>query len=246
VKHPVDLHLCPQLHSPSHTKLMIEKAVELGYKTLGMPFPARYSKEEIEAVGELCSKLGVDLVTRVDLAPKTVGELLKNLRFLRRRAEVVAVNCFSKAVARQAAKDRRVDLLSFPSPSPRSHFFDHAEAELASGALAALEIEMAPLLRLQGFRRCLLLSTLRKEIRVAKKAGVPVILSSGADEPYLLRHFEDYASLSYLFGMDLHAAKKAFSDNPQQLIERNRRKLSPNFVAPGIYIVRRGKNCLKV
>jgi RNase P/RNase MRP subunit p30/RNase P/RNase MRP subunit POP5 len=188
---------------------MIEKAVELGYRILGITFPANSAKEEIQAVGGLCSKLGVNLVTRVDLAPKTVGELIKDLRVLRRRAEVVAVSCFSKAVARQAAKDRRVDLLSFPSPSPRNHFFDRAEAELASGALAALEIEMAPLLRLQGFRRCLLLSTLRRELLVAEKTGVPVILSSGADEPYLLRHFEDYASLSYLFGMDLHAAKKA-------------------------------------
>jgi len=225
---------------------MIEKAAELGYKTLGVPFPERQAKEIIQEVRELCGELGVDLVTRVDLAPRNVGELLRSLRALRRRVEVVAVSCFTKAIARQAAKDRRVDLLSFPSATPRKRFFDHAEAELASGALAALEIEIAPLLRLQGFRRCLLLSTLRKEAQAADKARVPVVLSSGADEPYLLRCSDDYASLSYLFGMDLHAARKAFSENPKALIERNRRKLSPDFVSPGVYVVRRRRNCPNV
>jgi RNase P/RNase MRP subunit p30 len=246
MKHPVDLHLCPQLHNYPHTRGMIEKAVELGYKTLGAAFPTGHAKEEIQRVRELCRELGVDLVTRVDVAPRSVGELLKSLKASRRRAEVVAVNCFSKAIARQAAKDRRVDLLSFPSTSPRKHFFDRAEAKLASGALAALEIEMTPLLKLQGFRRCLLLSTLRKEVQVAGKAGVPVVLSSGADEPYLLRCSEDYASLSYLFGIELHAARKALSENPRAIIDRNRKKLSPDFVSPGVYIVRRGKNCPKV
>jgi RNase P/RNase MRP subunit p30 len=222
---------------------MVVKAAELGYKATGIPVSSKITQNEIEELKEICSAVGVDLVTRIDLAPKTTGELLKNLRSLRAKAEIIAVKCYSKQVARQAAKDRRVDLISFPLISPKKRFFDFAEAELASGATASLEIDMAPLLRLQGFERSILLSSLRREVQVANKAHVSIVLSSGADEPISLRSAEDYCSLAYLFGMDQYNARLAFLENPKTIVEQNRRKLSSNFLAPGVFIVRRGKGC---
>jgi len=49
--------------------------------------------------------------------------------------------------------------------------------------------------------------------------------------------------LGYLFGLDLNDAKRAVSENPKEIIDRNRRKLSPNYVAPGVYVIRRGEDC---
>ncbi|MEM2728583.1 MAG: hypothetical protein QXF59_05880, partial [Candidatus Bathyarchaeia archaeon] len=59
----------------------------------------------------------------------------------------------------------------------------------------------------------------------------------------MLRRPEDYAFLSYLIGLDLNYAKKALSDNPISIVERNRRKLSQNYVCPGVFIVKRGEDC---
>jgi len=241
MKFYVDLHLCPQPYDYAHVRGLVEKAAELGYKAAGITFSSKTTQEETKELKETFNSLGVDFVSRIDLAPKSPGDLLRNLRAVRRKAEVIAVECISKQVARQAAKDRRVDLLSFPLASPKKRFFDVAEAELASGATASLEINMAPLLKLQGFRRSILLSSLRREVQTAKRAHVPIVLSSGADEPILLRSAEDYCSLAYLFGLDHYDARKAFSENPKAIVEKNRRKLSPNFVAPGVYVVRRGK-----
>jgi len=242
----VDLHLRPPHKISDQTEMLIKKSAELGYGSLGIAFPIDAKQEEIFEIREICSRFGVDLVTRVDLAPKTVKELLKNLAILRRKIEVITVHCYSKEVARQAAKDRRVDLISFPLAHPRKCFFDSAEAELASKASASLEIELAPLLSFSGFQRVRLLSLWRGETDTAKKFGVPIILASGANDVYLLRKPEDYAFLSYLFGLDFHAAKQALSKNPQAIVERNRRKLSSNYVAPGIYVIRRGKDCRDV
>ncbi|MBS7615036.1 hypothetical protein KEJ18_04820 [Candidatus Bathyarchaeota archaeon] len=242
MKFYVDLHLCPQTSNLSHVSSMVEKAAAFGYKAAGITISSKATTEETQKLKESCSSFGVDFITRVDLAPKSVGEMLKNLRSLRRKAEVIAVECFSKQVARQAAKDRRVDLIRFSLVNPKSRFFDVAEAELASGSTASLEIDMAPLLTLQGFRRAGLLSSLRREVQIANKAHVPIVLSSGADEPILLRAADDYCSLAYLFGMERYEARKAFSENPKAIVERNRRKLSPDFVAPRVYVVRRGKS----
>ncbi|KYH39566.1 MAG: Ribonuclease P protein component 3 [Candidatus Bathyarchaeota archaeon B63] len=84
---------------------------------------------------------------------------------------------------------------------------------------------------------------MREEALTARRFGVPIVLSSGADDAGLLRKPEDYSSLGYLFDLGMDEAKRAMSEIPKEIIERNRRKLSPDYVAPGIRVVRRGENC---
>jgi RNase P/RNase MRP subunit p30 len=192
---------------------------------------------------KICAVAKIDFATRADVAPKTRGQLMHLLRKHRRRFEVVCVVCENKEVARQAAKDRRVDLLSFPSLDYRDRFFDWAEAELASGGLAALEVDVKPLLLLEGLARVRLLSTLRREVSVAREFGVPVVVSSGVGTELLLRKPRDVAALVSLLGLDEASALDAVSAAPCGVVLRNREKLSRGFVAPGIRVVREGKDC---
>jgi RNase P/RNase MRP subunit p30 len=185
----------------------------------------------------------MDFASRVDLRPHTPEELISFLRKLRRRFEIVAVMCESKGVARQAAKDRRVDLLNFPQPDFRRGYFDAAEAELASSCLASLEIDVKPLLTLEGPARIRLLSNLRREVATAVEFHVPIIISSGVSDEMLLRRPRELAALASLFDLSVVHALEAVSKNPAAIVERNREKLGPKFVAPGIRIVRRGKDC---
>jgi len=68
---------------------------------------------------------------------------------------------------------------------------------------------------------------------------VPIVWSSGATDVQFLRKPEDMAHLGMLFGLDLPQALEALSDTPLGIVERNRQKLSPDYVAPGVRIVRR-------
>jgi len=240
-----DLRLRAPVEDPERFEAMIRKAKNLGYDIVGVPLPHGFSSEKFEVLKSICEKFEVDLVTRREFSPENPHELLRNLRRFRRKFEVLAVICRSKLVARQAAKDRRVDLLLFQS-DPRLRFFDEAEAELASGSLAALEIEIYPLLSLSGFRRIKLLSCLRSEVQIATRFGVPIIISSGATNETFMRGPRELAALASLFDMSTSAALKALSDSPVNLVLRNREKLSRNFVAPGVKIVRRGSDCQNV
>ena len=241
----VDLHLRTAIRDLDQVEGMISRSHELGYGLLGISLPPDVQRQTVRHLQEICSDMGVDLVTRVDLAPRTSRELLRGLRRLRRRFEVVSVLCASKAVARQAAKDRRVDLLSFPTDL-RKRFFDLAEAELASKALASLEIDMAPLLSLRGGLRIRLLFRLRREVEIANKFNVHIVISSGATSRYFLRAPRDYAALASLFDLPPSVGLRALSDNPLAIVKRNRKKLSPGYVAPGIRVVKEGKDCLGV
>ncbi len=238
-----DLHLCPNLKDFKHVSQMISKASRLGYCLIAMAFPSNLTEEEIWRLRNISEEAKMDLASRVDLKPKTPKELIYNLRRFRRKFEIIAVTCESKNVARQAAKDRRVDLLNFPSLDFRRRFFDKAEAELASNGLACFEIDVKPLLTLEGSVRVRLLSNLRREVAIAKEMHVPIVISSGVSDGMLLRKPRELAALASLFDLDDASAIEAVSKNSVAIVRRNRDKLSSRFVAPGIRIIRGGKDC---
>ena len=234
-----DLHLRVPHEDPVKAEGMIRRASELGYRQVAIPFPQDASKGQISQLKRICSEAKLDFASRVTFIPRNSNELLQSLRRYRRKFEIVAVRCETKDIARQAAKDRRVDLLQFSVTNLRRRFFDNAEAELASQALAALEVELAPMLQLTSFSRVRLLSCLRKEVATATRFKVPIILSSGATEELLMRGPHDYAALASLFDLPLASALGALSDNPWGIVERNRKKLNADYVAPGIHVVGR-------
>ena len=236
-----DLHLRVNPKETKAIKELFFKAAKMGYTAISVPFTQKFNVEELTNLRNLAAEANLDFVSRADYYPKTENDLTNFLRKFRRQFEVVCIMCDNKEVARKAAKDRRVDLLNFPSMDFRKRFFDRAEAELASSCLAALEVDVKPILVLEGPPRVRLLMSLRREVAVAQEFHVPIIVSSGISEQYLLRKPQDLASLAYLFSLDEMSALDAVSSSPWTIVKRNREKLSDRFVAPGINLVKEGK-----
>ena len=239
MKRFADLHLRVPLEDQHKAETMIQKASKLGYSLVGIPLPPHATKEQVSKLRYICSNAKLDFATRVNFSPRNSNELLQSLRRYRRKFEIVAVRCHTKDVARQAVKDRRVDLIQFSATNIRKRFFDEAEAELASQALSSLEIELAPMLQLTSFSRVRLLSRLRREAATAERFKVPITLSSGATNEQFIRSPRDYAALTTLFDLSMSSALRALSETAWVTVERNRRKLSPDYVAPGIRVVGR-------
>ncbi len=238
-----DLHLCVDVDDNLLVARVAKKASMLGYGLVSVPFPPRAAEQEVKQVREVFHDAGVDFVSRVDVRSGTPGELLRDIRKLRRRFEVVAAVCLSRAVARQAAKDRRVDVLCFPQPDFRGGFFDLAEGELASGSLGSFEVDVKPLLVLDGAARARFMSMVRREVDTARGFGVPIVVSSGVGEELFLRKPLELACLGSLVGLSGASGVDAVSINPVAIVRRNREKLGSGFVAPGIRVVRRGGDC---
>jgi RNase P/RNase MRP subunit p30 len=235
-----DLHLCAPSDNLEQAKRLLSKSAELGYGQVGVPLLPSVREETVDQLRQIGGEVGLDFVTRLDLAPRSSGELLAGLRRFRRKFEVVSVLCNSKSVARQAAKDRRVDLLCFRSFDSSKRFFDRAEAELASASSAAFEIDLAWLLgSLENRSGVGVFSRLRREVAIASSFGVPLVISSGASEPLLLRKPRDFAALTLLFGLDESRAKEALSMSPSAIVERSRRKQSEDYVVPGVRLIER-------
>ncbi len=233
-----DLHLRVNPKDAQATHCMLEKAACLGYRKVSIAFSNEFDEAHSVALKASAKDLGLDFVLRADYKPRNQEDLMHFLRRYRRKLEVICIFCDNKNLARQAAKDRRVDLIHFTSFDYRKRFFDRAEAELASSNLASLEVDVKPLLVLEGPPRVRMLACLRREVSIAREFHVPVVVSSGASELALMRMPRDLASLGYLFGLGEGEALDAISTNPSVIVERNRKKLDPKFVAPGITIVK--------
>jgi ribonuclease P/MRP protein subunit RPP1 len=236
-----DLHLKVNPQDAQATQHIIEKAAKFGYQKISIPFNSQIEEAQISNLKTACKQMDLDFVVRADFKPRNQEDLMRFLRKYRRKVEVICIVCDDKEIARSAAKDHRVDLISFSSLDYYKRFFDRAEAELANCSQTALEVDTRLLLILEGPPRVRLLSSLRREVALAKEFKVPVVLSSGVGEEQLMRMPRDLASLAYLFGMSETEALDAVSTVPQGIVAANRLKLGEGFIAPGIRVVKEGK-----
>jgi ribonuclease P/MRP protein subunit RPP1 len=177
--------------------------------------------------------------SRIDLVPPTPAKLLTDLRRYRRMFDVVGVLCQSKLVARQAAKDHRVDLLNFPFHHKRCAF-DSAEAELASRSNTALEIDTAQLVKAKPQSLVYNLIQVRRAVENAKRYNIPIVVSSGATSVYDIRSPRDLASLMQLIDLSGDQALNSLSKIPISIVQRNKRKLDKAYVESGVKMIRKG------
>jgi ribonuclease P/MRP protein subunit RPP1 len=222
----VDLHLKPG----TRTKIasILETARMLGFG--GAAITNMESSPE--------AREDFDRISRIDLKPRNQRDLTSSLNSVRRRYEIVSVECTSKSVARQAAKDHRVDILNFSSSASNRMKvgFDHPEASLASGANCAYEVNACDILGQGPLALSRLLPLLRREVENARRYDVPVVLSSGAVNPLLMRGPRDLAALMGLINRDVDWLE-AVSTIPWLMVRRNREKLSAGFIIPGVKVV---------
>jgi len=215
---------------------MIAIALSMNFSALGVKLDPKLGRRGLELLRRLSEKHDVDLVSRVDLIPKSKTQLIRDLRRYRDIFEVVAVRTVSKRLSRVAAQEERVDLLSISSKASGAAFSFSAARLLASTG-RALEIELSPLILSKGRDRVDLLSEMGRCVSLAQRFRVNLVISSGAMEKYLLRPPMDQASVARLLGMELTEALDSLSSVPQSIIERNRARLDPRLISPGVRLV---------
>jgi RNase P/RNase MRP subunit p30 len=207
---------------------MILTAKEMGYRHIGVVYDGDRVTDE--------NSLGMDVISRVELSPRSPGELLSSLRRVRDRFEVIAVDCSSKPVARQAAKDHRVDILMFPGDLSERKIvgLDEQEATLAAEMGCSFEISALELIRAGSARMAKLIARLKKETAAARRHDIPIIVSSGAAATLELREPRALSAILDLLDVEEEAALDMVSINPLNVVERNREKLKPGHTEPGV------------
>jgi RNase P/RNase MRP subunit p30 len=207
MRHYVDLHLRPS--TPDQANDMALLASQLGYNHVASTRPVDST------------------AARIDIDARRGRELQDILKRNRRKYDIVAVRCLSKEVARMVARDDRVDILLFPDdPAQRKqNWLDHHEAALIDGTGRAYEINASELLATSQMRLSKMITMIKRDLAVASRHDIPVVLSSGATTPLMMREPRALIALATLLDIDEDYAADMLSTIPEAILEKNHAKL---------------------
>jgi RNase P/RNase MRP subunit p30 len=208
----IDLHLKPSTQEQALE--MASLATQLGYKQVAMTKPLNNHSGSIM------------IATRIDIEARLGRELQDVLKRNWKKYDIIAVRCLSKDVARKAAKDNRVDILLFPEdPDQRKkNWLDHHEAALLAGEDHAYEINASELLTTKPSHLSKTISQIKRDLVVASRHEIPVVLSSGASTPIMMREPKALIALATLLDIEESYATDMTSTIPEIILQRKKAK----------------------
>jgi RNase P/RNase MRP subunit p30 len=213
----VDLKLWSSKSDEEELTALFRTGVEMGFWALGFACIPEDVGRIQEFVKNLASE-GNRVFTSVEIelqnpsALRTVSKLSKKKLFL-------SVAPLTLEMARRAVK-LRVDSLILPI-NRNKLVFDSVCAKEFSKRGGAVEVRLVDLLR-SGRRKLLrALRMIRLEIRIARKYGIPLLVSSGATRPTEILDPIIMASVAeILLKIPKEAALNSISDYPYSILEK--------------------------
>ena len=224
----IDIGVC--VSDPKELEAFIQMAQKIGFTGFATHYIKGDSDQHFENE--------FSILKRTDVSGRGLKSIKKQVDGARKKSMIVAVKLTSVETANWAAEDQRVDLLTL-DPS-REYRFRDTTARFAAASKTAIEIRFEPLLHLTGLSRSKVIKVYREAVRTAIDSGMQVILSSGATHPLQMRSALAMRHLGELLGMEPEYAENAVNQAPLDIIERNRRRFSSDYVTEGVEIIQRG------
>jgi len=225
----LDLHVVPRVDDESSWKLTAEMVALSGFSLIGLTVPTGLLSSRLDALRNCFQDSGIEVFVRVDLACSKRDDLLKLLRRFRSTFDIIGVRCTNHNSALVAARDRRVDLIFFDSAA-RHIWFDDSIANVSN---AKLELNLSALCEAPNH---LILSRFMKDVTVARRHKVEVVLSSGATSPLLLRTPNQMVAIAEILGLNKQDAIDGLSAIPSSILTSNVERRSKNYVEEGVRI----------
>jgi len=234
MKGSYDVHV-HSTHSGGTSTLseMIEMAHRLGHQNICISDFGAIDPSQVETLLQECKDFTPNVYARADISPKTPRELSHKLNYVRRKVDLVAVECSSENVCRFASTNRFVDILTLP-PTVKAPVFTEIVARNCSKNEIALEITLIPFIRYYGKVRAKLLRIWRKMLSVALRNDVMFVIGTGALSKYELRGSREMLLLAKLVGLPHGLAKQSLLENPFKLIERRILEKNGKIIMPGV------------
>ncbi len=160
------------------------------------------------------------------------GELKRKIGETREDADVLVFLGGNEELNRKAVGDTRVDVLLHPEKGRKDSGINHVISKDAAENQVAIGFDLQQLMNGQK-KRTHVLGHWRRNLKLCEKYDVPYVLTSGAREKLELRAPRDLASIIDSLGSN---GKKAVSDFPAKILERNNRVDEDGFVRPGMEV----------
>jgi ribonuclease P/MRP protein subunit RPP1 len=218
---------------------LVEEAVRLGYSGLALfneekikdsdPSKNRFDREELK------KKFSIELYKGVLIRAKNPEDMKRKVGKFRKDADVIMVQGGDQKINRTASEDPRVDIISHPYYKRRDCGINHVIGKKAAENDVAVELNIKYLSKTSSYLRYKVLSHYREILKLQRKFGFPLIITSHARSIYDLHSPQDIIALSGCFGMSHDEASSTLSENPQKIIERS--KMRNKIIVDGVKII---------
>ncbi len=183
----------------------------------------------------------INVKYRTNINPKNLESLIKKLKGIGQSSNIIVVESTDKKIQIQAAKDSRVDMISFSQQDALKTIFPGV-ISLTKQNQSFIEFSLAPIMVKNKSLQSKNLRNLYRGVQLANKLNANYIISGNFDDLYSLRHPRALISVCHtLLGISLLRAKNCFSKNVVSLLNRVQMRLDRNSIESGVKIINRGE-----
>jgi RNase P/RNase MRP subunit p30 len=180
----------------------------------------------------------INLHYRINIKPENLRSYQISLNSVGSSLDIVSIETDKKEIQIKAAKDSRVDVLSFSGIE--------AMKSLSSGVISLIkqnksfiEISLVNIMEENKTLQSKNFREIYRTINLVRSLKANLIISGDFANPYEFRHPRSLVSICHtLFEMPLVEAKKSFKDNVNFLLERVRNRRNYSYVEEGIKILK--------
>ncbi|MDK2875373.1 ribonuclease P protein component 3 [Methanothermobacter defluvii] len=215
-----DFHIQGRDHDSS-LRLLLE-ASRLGYQGGVLVYPSdRYPalKSDLESLRENPELRDFEIARGVMINASDPRDMRRSVNKFRKKADVIYVSGGNLKVNRAACESRRVDVLSAPYTSRRDPGINHVLAREAARNNVAVELPLADVIGSWLKVRARVLEQFREILKLHRKFGFPLLLTSRASSIYDLRTPGDIMNLAECFGMESSEAEESLTSTPASILE---------------------------
>jgi RNase P/RNase MRP subunit p30 len=220
------------LSQESQLSTFIHLAIQLGFSEIWISNPTKEEKKQM--IQSSFSLIGMYERLDIGLNNESKTQMTSLLSHKRREVPIIAVTCLNPDLTAWAAQDNRVDILRFPI-FQTGKLMTRSIAKLMVKFEKCFEIQLCELYSLPERQQIPALRQIRSAIEIAIRKKVPILFSSGSTLPHQMRSPRELASLGQMLVNNSMLSLNSLSTIPQQLIRKNLIKISPDYIAPGIF-----------
>ena len=201
--------------------------LEGNFRNLGIDL-----REKIESLTKM------QIYYRISLQPKNVNDLKIKLSTHNILPTIISIETSIKEVQIQAAKDSRVDVISFTNPQTMKTLTPGV-ISLSKQNRSFIEISLSSMMVVNKAQQSKNFRELYRIIHLVKSLRGTLLINGNFEERYHLRHPRSLISICHtLLGLSMIDAKKAFNENVKILIERVYDRYDKNFIEHGIKFIK--------
>jgi len=230
-------------------KGVIEVAAELGWDAICLTYRiSQKSKiddleKNIKKNKKIGNQIGINVLSGALLEPRNPASIQNSARSLRRTVDVIYV-LGDGSVNRKASECWEIDSIATPELNSTIDFMkqknsgiDETIARFCSERGIAIEVSLSSILNCHGKQRSDRIGRIRQNITLAKKMGVPLIMTSGATDRWDLRSPGDMECIGRVLGMAPAESRSAITHNPMDIIKKSLRRNDPNVIMKGLTVL---------